>query len=85
MLRRAAELTLERGYRYFILSQQQNLDQVDRWGQHPDREAIVRFTSERTPDSTDAVIVIRETDAEAGGVLSAAATEALRKYPPPAP
>lgn len=78
LLRRAAELTLENGYRYFMLSDQQNNDKVDAYGTAPARSATVRFLDASSDSSIDAVFVIRDTNELAEGQLSPAARKALR-------
>jgi hypothetical protein len=77
MLRRAAELTLEQGYRYFLMGDEQNRDRRDWGGQYPERGVIVSFVQEPTEFTADAAVVIRETDALAKGRLSDAARTRL--------
>ena len=80
VLRRAAELALENGFRYFVLDLPQNLDRNDFFGQYSQRGITVRFVEAATTDSADAVVVIQDTDALAGGRLSDKAREALKKF-----
>ena len=76
LLRRAAELTLEQGRRYFLLS---NRDTFQR-GEDQAMSATVRFVDEATPDAADAVEVIRDTDAVAEGRISSEARAQLLKF-----
>jgi len=81
LLRRAAELTLETGHRYFVVGDQRG--QSPTWGTtFRDNSATVRILSSKNeaPNAADAVIVIHSTDAEAGGRLSDAARQQLTKY-----
>jgi len=79
-LRRAAELALENGFRYFLLDAPTNLDRRDFMALYSDRGITVRFLGEPTPEAADAVIVIEETNELAEGVLSAKAKEALSRF-----
>jgi hypothetical protein len=80
MLRRAAELALENGFRYFLLDVPQNLDRRDFWRQYSERGVNVRFAEQATAETADALTVIAETDTIAGGRLSAAARAALDRW-----
>jgi hypothetical protein len=86
MLRHAAELTLENGFRYFLLTGQQTQTSVSHAGgisaNFPNQSSIVRFLDrlEDDPAAADAVTVIHETDTEAQGALSEKARAALSKY-----
>ncbi len=80
LLRRAAELTLEHGYRYFAISDQRG--QAPTWGATFHNNAgTVRFLSSKSEISiaADALTVIKDTDAAAGGRLSPAARSAIEK------
>lgn len=79
LLRRAAELTLERGYRYFVISGLDDLSRDDFWGNYPMQQATVRFVASMAedPQAADAALIIRQTDELAGGRLSPAARTAL--------
>ncbi len=79
MLRRAAELALENGFRYFVIDAPQNLDRRDFWRQYSERGVNVRFAEQPSPDTADAVVVIAETDALAAGRLSDAARATLTR------
>ena len=81
ILRRAAELTLENGFRFFTLSGQQTQTSHSMGWNFPDQSTIVRFLSSVNDDPAgmDAVAVIKATDAEAGDRLSPAAREALTR------
>ncbi len=86
-LRRTAELTLESGFRYFVILTKKNHEQlfsdVD-----PAQLRLVfsghifRFLSspEGVADSIDAVVAIRETDAATKGRLSQKARRALVRF-----
>jgi hypothetical protein len=86
MLRHAAELTLENGFRYFVLTGQQTQTSFSHAGgisaNFPNQSSIVRFLDKPTDDpaAADAVTVIRETDTEAKGAISEKARAALSKY-----
>lgn len=80
LLRRAAELTLEHGYRYFAISDQRG--QAPTWGAtFHNNSGTVRFLSSAAelPVAADAVIVIKDTDDAAGGRLSPAAKATIEK------
>lgn len=77
MLRRAAELALENGFRYFTLDAPQNLDRKDLIGFYSQRGVTVRFFDAESTETADAVIVVAETDELAGGKLSDKARETL--------
>jgi hypothetical protein len=74
LMRRCAELTLEQGKRYFVI------DGHDAWinarptesgvATSPANTAILTIVAQRGRDSFDAVDVIEETNAAAGGRLS---------------
>jgi hypothetical protein len=84
LLRRAAELTLETGHRYFVVGDQRG--QSPTWGAtFHNNSATVRILSskEEAPNAADAVTVIHSTDAEAGGRLSDVARTQLAKYAAP--
>jgi hypothetical protein len=86
MLRRAAEIALEHGFRYFVLTSQQTQTSYSRGGgfdaNFPNQSAVVRFLDNAgdDPTSADAVTVIKETDAEANGVLTEKARGTLAKF-----
>ncbi|HEY0139311.1 MAG TPA: hypothetical protein VGF48_00370 [Thermoanaerobaculia bacterium] len=75
LLRRAAELTLEAGQRYFVVTDRQPLSLGE--AGDPALLATVRILDAPSPNAADAVEVIRQTDAMAGGLLSARAREHL--------
>ena len=79
MLRRAAELALENGFRHFTIDTPQNLDRRDLFGHYAQRGVTVRFFETATAETADAVVVIEETDELAGGKLSAKARETLER------
>jgi len=85
LMRRAAELTLEQGKRYF------ELDAHDSWMQKwwtrsgtlhtfPVNKAVVTAVDERSDRSFDAVKIIAETNEAAGGKLSARARKTLEGF-----
>lgn len=78
MMRRTAELALENGFRYFTMDVPQNLDRRDFWAQYAERGVVVRFATEPTAETADAVAVIESTNALAGGMLSPKAAAQLR-------
>ena len=82
LMRRAAELTLEQGKRYFVLRDHQAWINTQRTSRHsvstsPANEAIVIAVDEKTRDAFDAALVVEETDAIAKGRLSPKAKETL--------
>jgi len=79
MLRRAAELALENGFRHFEMDAPQNLDRRDFFVNYSQRGVTVRFLQAASPASADAVFVIRDTDELAAGRLSDGAREALKR------
>lgn len=81
LLRRAAELTLESGHRYFTLKDPQSDAGWDGWTKNPSGQAILTFLEDPAEAEIpmDAVVVVRETDERAGGRLSPAARQALRE------
>jgi hypothetical protein len=80
MLRRAAELALENGFRYFVLDAPKNLDRRDFWQQYSERGVTVRFAAEESNETADAVIVIEDTNELANNRLSTKATEQLKRF-----
>lgn len=86
LLRRAAELCLEQGKRYFLITGQQDTGRVDTgpFGPTtvPSAQLTFRILKEQaeSPDAIDAVIVIEETNAVAKGRLSPKASETLRAF-----
>ena len=76
LLRRAAELTLEHGYRYFAVTQRQTLTTVE----DPAATATIAMLDEFRPDAIDSATVVSDTEAAAGGVLSQRAREQLRRF-----
>ena len=80
MLRRAAELALENGFRYFTLDSPQDLDRNDILGRYRERGITVRFFEAESPETADAVIVVAETDELAEGRLSDKARESLERF-----
>lgn len=80
MLRRAAELALESGFRYFVTDAPQDLDRRDIFVNYSQRGVTVRFIESATNESADAVFVIADTDEIAGGRLSDKAREALKRF-----
>ncbi|HET7437509.1 MAG TPA: hypothetical protein VFN10_22585 [Thermoanaerobaculia bacterium] len=79
MLRRAAELALENGYRYFTTDVPQNLDRRDMWMQYSERGVTVRFSQQATAETADAVTVIESTNQAANGRLSDKAAAELAR------
>lgn len=75
LLRRGAELTLENGHRYFVISDQRSVLR----GEDPAVIATLRILDVPAEGAVDAVVVIHDTDATAGGKLSEKAREQLRK------
>lgn len=84
LMRRAAELTLERGKRYFVLTGH------DQWKRRiyypsginyaPSNEATVSAVATKEEDAFDAVEIIAETNEYAEGRLSDAARSNLNKF-----
>ncbi|HSY51166.1 MAG TPA: hypothetical protein VLC46_20335 [Thermoanaerobaculia bacterium] len=90
MLRRAAEITLENGFRYFVLTAQQTQTSHSYGGggisaNFANQSSIVRFLDDASGDAAaaDAVTVVKETDAEARGALTEKARAALAKLGAP--
>jgi hypothetical protein len=81
LLRRAAEITLENGFRYFVVLGQQTQTAHSMDFNFPNQSATVRFLDAvgDDPNALDAVMVVKNTDAEAGGHLSEKAAEALAR------
>lgn len=77
LLRRAAELTLENGYRYFVLQEQVDQSRHDWLTTYPAQSLTMTFAGGPMAGAADAVTVIKETSAIAGGVLSENARAAL--------
>jgi hypothetical protein len=77
LLRRAAELALEKGHRYFTLADPQTRNKSDALGTFPGQSATVTLLDESEAGALDAVIVIRETDQMSGGKLSPQARKTL--------
>lgn len=81
VLRRAAELTLENGFRYFRVTDSENRERHDFIKDNVERSSTVHFLTEAEPESMDAVYVIRDTAKAAGGTpLSEKAAETLRRF-----
>jgi hypothetical protein len=80
LLRRAAELTLESGRRYFVISDRRPLALGE--ARDPGMLATLRILDERFADAADAVAVVRDTETAAGGRLSAKAREQLQRLTP---
>jgi hypothetical protein len=81
LMRRAAELTLEQGKRYFVLTAHRAWLNAKWSGHHvvtaPADQAIVTALSESDARAFDAVTIVQETNEVAGGRLSKAAKETL--------
>lgn len=82
LMRRAAELTLEQGKRYFVIERHDAWQAVrfDRDGDAytlPRNEAIVTTVDQRSRDAFDAAEIIKETDEIAKHKLSAKAKATL--------
>lgn len=77
LLRRAAELSLEHGYRHFLIVGREGQDRYDMGVRFPERVATVRFVRPATSDAVDAVLIVEQTDDIAGGRLSTRAREAM--------
>lgn len=82
LLRRSAELTLERGKRYFALSGHDQWLNTFRTSRHnvstaPVDVAIVTALDEQTADAFDAAAIVAETNKIAENRLSASARAAL--------
>ena len=88
LLRRCAELTLENGFRWYALANQDGgttVSGASGWiVSYPHREATIRLLENETdaPAPVDSVFVIRETDERAGGRLSEKAKAQLATYTP---
>ena len=80
LLRRAAELTLESGRRYFVISDRRTLEGGE--ARDPGMLATIRLVDEPSADAADAVEVVRDTETAAGGRLSAKAREQLKRLVP---
>ena len=86
LLRRAAELCLEQGKRYFLITGQQDTGRVDTGPFGPTTVPSAQLTfrildaQDESPDAIDAVIVIEETNAVAEGRLSPKASETFRAF-----
>lgn len=84
LLRRAAELCLEHGKQYFLITNQQNAGRVDTGPLGPTTLPSGQLTfrmlegQSDSPDAVDAVLVIEQTDAAAEGRLSPRARETYR-------
>jgi hypothetical protein len=84
LLRRCAELTLEKGHRWFSLGSQVSVSAVtgaSKWmAPSSHREATVRLLNKETDDPApfDSVVIIHETDESSGGRLSEKARWRLR-------
>jgi hypothetical protein len=84
LMRRAAELTLEQGRRWFVL------ERHDAWMRHewtdsgdvasPVNAAVVTAVDARSERAFDAVEIVHDTDRVAEGRLSASARAALRRF-----
>jgi hypothetical protein len=81
ILRRAAELTLEQGFRYFVFGGQQTQTSHSMDFNFANQSAVVRFLDSAGEDSSavDAVTVIESTNKDAAGRLSRGALEALKR------
>ncbi len=82
LLRRAAELTLEQGKRYFVLDQHRAWINAVRTSQTsvitaPVNESVVTALDTAERDAFDALKIVAETDRVAGRKLSAAAKKTL--------
>jgi hypothetical protein len=82
LLRRCAELALEQGKRYFVLSDRDawvNIRRTEHLGvlERPVDIAVVTAVAEQERDAFDAVTIIEQTNEAAGGKLSVAAKKTL--------
>lgn len=84
LLRRCAELTLENGRRYFAMLDSETDSRTEGTPgfpviSKPVTSAVIKLlpSPEAAPNPFDAVLIIRETDAVAKGVLSDAARQTL--------
>jgi hypothetical protein len=82
LMRRAAELTLEQGKRYFVLSQheawtRQRLSSSGHIISAPMNASVVIAVDQNERDAFDAVKIVQETDEVAEGRLSAKAKKTL--------
>jgi hypothetical protein len=81
VMRRCAELTLEQGKRYFVLGGHDAWMRAERDGrsvlEKPANAAVFTALSERDRDAFDAIDVIKDTNAIAGGKLSSSAKRTL--------
>lgn len=87
ILRRAAELALENGFRWLRVSPVQTESQTTLGTSSPTSSATVELLREPGSGAADAVIVIRETDKDSGGDISKKARAAwygyvLKELPP---
>jgi len=86
LMRRAAELSLEQGKRYFELDDHHAWINVSLTPSGPVRTpadaAIVTAVDHPTRRTFDTVQIVAETEAAAGGKLSKAARETLRQFAP---
>ena len=86
LLRRCAELTLENGFRWFAIANQDGgatVSGASGWiVSYPHREATIRFLDKESddPGPLDSVFIIRETDKRAGGKLSEKARQTLATF-----
>jgi hypothetical protein len=84
ILRRAAELTLEQGFRYFTVVGQQTQTSHSMGYNFANQSTMVRFLDDgNDPAAMDASMVIKNTDREAGGRLSPRAAAALKSMATP--
>ena len=80
LLRRAAELTLEQGKRYFVLDEHRAWVRARRDGYRaPADQAIVTALFEREPRAFDAIDIVNQTNEIARGRLSPAAQATLQR------
>lgn len=89
LMRRAAELTLEQGKRYFVLEQHdawlsrrvtRNQDGSIGVSMLPRNEAVVIAVAQHESDAFDAIRIVEETNQAAEGKLSAAARKTLDAF-----
>lgn len=85
IFRRCAEITLEEGCRYFVMEGQETDSDLGGYfsgsfWSRPSGDAVFTVVEEDVPGAYDAVFVIRETDAQAGGNLSEKARATLNSF-----
>lgn len=77
-LRRCAEIALENGFRYFVITDERGTT-PNFWDSSRVRGGTLRLLELSETNAADAVVVVKQTDARAGGKLSMKATETLKR------